>query len=116
MTEEIMALCRAMGGGGDREELLLPLVRAAAERLAARLRAGVSPADCGSAFPLAVAMMAMDGLEKAAGGSNIVSFAAGEVSIRMGESRKGESLSDQAERLLAPWLGETGFAFRGVRG
>lgn len=84
MTEEIMALCKAMGATDDQEELLLPLVRAAEESLTARLRVGISPVDCGSAFPLAAAMVAMEGLEGAAGISGVTSFTAGEVSIRTG--------------------------------
>lgn len=114
MTEEIMALCKAMGATEDQEELLLPLVRAAEKNLAARLRVGVEPAHCGSAFPLAAAMVAMEGLERAAGMSGVTSFTAGEVSIRTGGGSAARTA--QAERLLAPWLGETGFAFRGVRG
>jgi len=114
MTEEIMALCKAMGATDDQEELLLPLVRAAEESLTARLRVGISPVDCGSAFPLAAAMVAMEGLEGAAGISGVTSFTAGEVSIRTGGGSAARTA--QAERLLAPWLGETGFAFRGVRG
>ena len=98
MTEEIVALCKAMGADGDREELLLPLARAVVSAMEGRLRAGVTPADCGDAFPLAAAMVVMDGLEGATG------------------TARGESRTDQAQRLLAPWLGETGFAFRGVAG
>ena len=49
MTQEIMALCRSLGAGADQEELLLPLVQAAQARLAGRLRAGISPEDCGPA-------------------------------------------------------------------
>ena len=115
MTEEIVALCKAMGADGDREELLLPLVRAVVSAMEGRLRAGVTPADCGDAFPLAAAMVVMDGLEGATGSSQVASFTAGDVSIRTGTAR-GESRTDQAQRLLAPWLGETGFAFRGVAG
>ncbi len=117
MTEKIMDLCRTMGAPKDQEELLLPLVQAAQERLRGRLRAGVEPEDCAAVFPLAAAMLAMEGLEACAGGGRVTSFTAGEVSVRTGGARTGSaSLSAQAERLLAPWLGETGFAFQGVRG
>lgn len=117
MTEEILRLCRAMGAEEDQEELLLPLVQAARRRLEGRLRTGVLPEDCGPAFPLSAAMLAMEGLERASGAGGAVSFTAGEVSIRTGGTgKKGESLSAQAERLLSPWLGATGFAFQGVRG
>jgi len=116
MTEEILSLCRAMGAGQDQEALLLPLIQAARARLEGRLRPGTAPEDCGGAFPLAVAMTAMDGLDQCAGEGRVTSFTAGEVSIRTGNARAGGSLAAQAERMLAPWLGETGFAFQGVRG
>ena len=61
-------------------------------------------------------MLAMDGLERAVGGGRVASFTAGEVSIRMGGSAGEGGLAATAERLPAPWLGQTGFAFRGVRG
>ena len=62
MTEEIVALCKAMGADGDREELLLPLARAVVSAMEGRLRAGVTPADCGDAFPLAAALLSWGGL------------------------------------------------------
>ena len=111
-----MALCRAMGAGP--EELLPPLVQAVERQLAGRLRAGVAPEDCGSAFPLAAAMTAVDRLSAmTGGGGGVTSFTAGELTIRReqgGTGRKG--LSDQAEGLLAPWLGDTGFMFQGAEG
>jgi len=116
MTKEILNLCRAMGATEDQEELLLPLIQAAQVRLERRLRAGVTPEDCGAAFPLAAAMTAMDSLSRCAGGDRVTSFTAGEVSIRTGNSGTQDGLSGQAERMLAPWLKEAGFAFQGVRG
>lgn len=113
MTEEIMALCGAMGAGEGREELLLPLVRAVECQLAGRLREGVSPADCGTAFPLAAALAAADRLGGMTGGGEIASFTAGDVTVRR---EAGKSLARQAEELLAPWLGDTGFCFQGVEG
>lgn len=116
MIEEILGLCRGMGASEDQEELLRPLIEAVKVRLEGQLKVGVSPVDCGSAFPLAVAMMAMDGLEGAIGGDRVASFTAGEVTVRKQSAGQGRSLSDQARRLLAPWLVETGFAFQGVTG
>ena len=59
-AEEILALCRQMGAGEEQDELLLPLIEAAAAGLERRLKPGVAPEDCGQAFPLAAAMMAME--------------------------------------------------------
>ena len=119
MTQEIMALCRSLGAGEDQEELLLPLVQAAQTRLAGRLRAGVSPEDCGPAFLLAVALTAVEELEGAAGDDrSVTSFTAGDLTIRRetGGGRSAGSCGQLAQELLSPWLGETGFCFQGVRG
>lgn len=118
MTEEILALCRAMGAPGDREELLLPLVRAACAALAGRLREGLAPEDCGEAFPLAAAMLAADQLaELTGGGGELASFTAGDLTIRQVTGRTGgKTLSDRAEALMEPWLRDAGFAFQGVEG
>lgn len=114
MTEEILALCGAMGAGESQQALLQPIIQAVQAGLEQRLKENTSPEDCGTAFPLAAAMLAMDALNKAAGSGGVESFTAGAVSIRTRVG--GEDLSALAERLLAPWLGETGFAFRGVAG
>lgn len=117
MTERVVALCRAMGASEDQEELLLPLVQAAETAVAARLKPGARPEDCGAAFPLAVAMEAMEGLEAAEGqGREVTAFTAGDLSVRREPGRGARSLCARAERLLAPWLEDRGFTFRGVRG
>lgn len=120
MSEEILALCRAMGAG--QEELLLPLTLAVEKQLAGRLKEGVSPEDCGTAFPLAAAMLVMDRLSAATGGGGageITSFTAGDLTVRKETGRSGgasKSLSAQAEGLLSPWLKDAGFVFQGVEG
>lgn len=117
MTEEIVALCRAMGASEDQEELLLPLVQAVRSQLAARLRDGTAPEDCGPAFPLAAAMTAMDQLSgMLGGGDEVASFTAGDLTIRKESGSRSGTLSAQAERLLAPWLAGSGFVFQGVDG
>ena len=116
MTEQIAALCRAMGAG--QEELLLPLALAVEKQLAGRLKEGVSPGDCGTAFPLAAAMLVTDRLSGMTGGGGsgeVTSFTAGDLTIHR-QAGSGRSLSGQAEGLLAPWLGDTGFVFQGVEG
>lgn len=115
LSEEILALCRQMGAGEEQDALLLPLIEAARDGLQRRLREGVSLQDCGSAFPLAAALTAMDGLDRASGEGEVSAFSAGEVSLQLRERGAG-GRREQAERLLAPWLRETGFAFRGVEG
>ena len=115
MPAESLAFCRALGAEEGQEELLLPLLQAALEELSGRLRPGVSPRDCGSALPLAAAMVAMDrlaGLE--GGGGEVTAFTAGDLSVR--RESTGGGLTRQAQALLRPWLAPGDFAFRGVRG
>lgn len=115
MTQRIIALCRAMGAPEGREELMLLLAQAVEKQLAGRLKAGVRPEDCSDAFPLAAAMLVMDALDECGGNGDVTSFTAGELTIQR-QPGAGARRSQQAWNLLSPWLGDTGFFFRGVRG
>lgn len=116
MTQQVMALCGAMGADADREELMLPLVQAVCDQLAARLKAGTAPEACGPAFPMAAAMIVMDRLAGVTGEGGIASFTAGDLTIRKETGSGQAGLSEQAEKLLLPWLGDAGFCFQGVKG
>ena len=115
MTEQIAALAAALGhveAGQD----LRTVCHAAQENLTAQLRPGLSPADCGEAFILAAAYLALGTLETL-GDSGVSSFTAGEVSVRRTEDRgRMNRLEQQAARLMQPSLKDRGFLFRGVRG
>lgn len=113
-----MALCGAMGACEEQRELLLLQVQVAISQLTARLKKGIFPEDCGPAFPLAAAMTAMDRLCEMTRAEEITSFTVGDLTIRKesGDKNARRPLAIQAERLLAPWLEETGFAFQGVAG
>ena len=113
--ENILSLCYMLGANEELEPLLLSLIETTRSSFQRRMKPGVSPQDCGTAFPLAVALAAMDSLDQAIGGGDVSSFTAGEVSMQLRETA-GDRRRNQAERLLAPWLSEEGFAFRGVRG
>ena len=60
-------------------------------------------------------MLAVDGLAAAQGDGQVSGFTAGELSVQL-RGERGSNLRQQALRLMAPWLGQTGFAFRGVPG
>ena len=113
--EEIVALAKALGRVPQgQEEALEALCQAAWTRLAGRLREGVSPEDCGEAFSLACAWTALAGLET---GGGVERFTAGSVSIQTGGGgARAAALREQAEEILAPWLADGGFSFRGVPG
>ena len=119
MTEEIFALARLLGPGGEeQEEALRALCRAAAEELAAQLRTGLEPEACGEAFRVAAAWTALADLSEADRAAGAESFSAGDLTVRLGAAG-GEGaarLRQRARELLAPYRDGGGFAFRGVRG
>ena len=109
-------MARALGHvAADREEALEALCQAAEGELAGRLRQGVAPEDCGQAFVLACAWLALAG--QAAGETGGGRFTAGEVTIQEGDgAARAAALRLQAETVLGPWLADRGFAFQGVPG
>lgn len=120
MGEEILTLVRALGHvEGEQKEALEALCTAAAAEVRGWLRPGVSVEACRGAFPLAAAWLALAGL--AAGGSGgVEDFTAGEVSIRMSGGQeaaaRSEALRRQARQIMAPYIRDEGFVFRGVGG
>ena len=78
------------------------LCQAAETELAGRLRPGLTPEDCESAW-------------LQAGEAGVASFTAGNLTIhRTGQG--AAELTAQAERLMAPYLVDGGFSFQGVAG
>ena len=113
-----LAVSLGQGGEGDRERLE-PLCQAAEEELKGRLKEGVTAADCGGAFPLAAAWLALSDLAAAGAAGGVRKFSAGDVSVTesgAGAAGGADTLRQQAERVLAPYLMDEGFVFRGVRG
>ena len=110
MTEQILTLCRAMGAG--QEELLLPLAQAAESRLAGRLKGGTAPEDCGPAFPLAAAMLVMDGLSGMTGGGETASFTA---AGRAAGAARARACPPGRRGCWPPGSGMAGLYFRGWR-
>ena len=91
-----MAMAKALGHVTAGQETALEALCPAAETdLARRLRPGVSPEDCGSAFVLACAWMALAGLT-AGESAGVERFTAGSVTIQEGGG------ADAAERAAAP--------------
>ena len=111
MTEQIIALAIAMGSSESQREVLEPLCAAAEQALTAQLRPGVTPA-----FMVCAAWMALDGLSAAGGSGEVTSFTAGDVSIQTGNGGSSGSLTEQIQRLMAPYLRDGGFYFQGVTG
>lgn len=113
MDTERIAETAALLSGRERDERLELLCVGAAEELKGLLRPDVTAEECGEAFTVAAAWLALDGLDRADAGE-VVAFTAGDVSVKKGD--KGKDLRSGALRLMKPWLRDEGFIFRGVRG
>lgn len=114
MVEQVIALAQSMGAAEGQDGLLALLCQAAVEDLSGQLKAGMTAEDCGSAFPVACAMMALSAVEQGIGGGGVESFTAGDVSIHRSQSGNASAMTEQARRLMAPFVQEQNFAFRGV--
>lgn len=120
MHELTMEFAQSMAAvGEDQTDLLEALCRAAEAELAGMLRRDLTPQDCGEAFPLAAACLARAGLCAAQDADELpASWKAGAVSVSSSASygERAAGLREQALRLLAPFLEDRAFFFRGVRG
>lgn len=120
MQETILEYAKGMGPV-EEEELpaLEALCRAAQAELSGKLRGGVTPEACAGAFPLAAAWLARAGLcAGQSAGDTPTSWSAGAVSVSGASSAgdRADTLREQAYRLMAPYLKDGEFFFRGVRG
>lgn len=116
MTEQVLKLVQALCGPGQDETVLAALCANACGALDRRLKDGLTAEDCGEAYPLAAAWLAMDWLRGAQGLDGITSLSAGDISVRREGSGDGGKLSQKAMELMAPFLRDDGFHFRGVAG
>lgn len=115
-----MAMAQSLGHVDDSQgPALEALCRIAAEEMTGRLREGVTPEDCGSAFVLGCAWVALAGLAGGQYGGG-TEFTAGSVTIREADCVQGRERSAalrlQGETVLGPYLMDRGFLFRGVEG
>lgn len=96
------------------------LCRAAVEELSRRLRDGVGAGECAPALALAAAWTALADLCMGDCADGVESFTAGAVTVRQGEKltalERSQGLRARAELVMAPYVEDRGFSFRGVRG
>ena len=113
-----MELARVLGKPTAEEEAVLAVLCGAAQHeLSAALREGVSTEECGDAYPLSAALIALAGLETSRCAGQAESFRAGDLTIQSGDpGKKAGLLREQATRLMAPWAKDRNFIFFGVRG
>lgn len=114
MTEQVLELLLALGGAGQKEDVLRTLCQNACEVLDRRLKDGLTAEDCGEAYPLAAAWLALDWLRSGQGLDGVTYLSAGDMTVRRdGDS---ETLSQRAMEIMRPFLRDDGFVFRGVKG
>ena len=113
-------MAQSLGHVDDGQQAALEaLCRAAETEVTGRLRDGVSPEDCGPAFILGCAWMALAGLAGGQYGGG-TEFTAGSVTIReadcVQDRERSAALRLQGETVLGPYLKDRGFLFQGVEG
>ena len=118
MREEITAIASELSRATETEEsVLTKLCTAACAEIEGKLREGISKEDCEGAFTCAAAWLAAAALVSArAGGEDVSSLRAGDLSVTKRSAAEYERLRRQAWELMAPYVKDSGFCFRGVRG
>lgn len=120
MSEEIVAMAQTLGRVADEDmEALTALCGAAERELSGRLREGLTPEDCGQAYVLGCAWLALAALAGRGAGTAPVRFTAGQVSVQeeSGQyAQRVQTLRLQAETVMAAYLRDRDFFFRGVEG
>ena len=118
MMEEITAIASELSHATQAEEAVLTkLCAAACGEIEGKLREGISKEDCEGAFTCAAAWMAAAALASArASGEDVSSLRAGELSVTKRSGAEYERLRRQAWELMAPYVRDSGFCFRGVCG
>ena len=118
MSDEIFAFAKAVGQvESGEEEILSRLCQTAEEELTGRLREGVMPEDCGGAFVIAAAWLALAGLCVSEGTGGVTAWSAGDVSVKskLSPGEQAAVYRGQAMRLMQPYCEDEGFAFVGVK-
>ena len=118
MLEEITAIASELSHATASEENVLDkLCTAACGEIEGKLREGISKEDCEGAFICAAAWLAAAALSSArVTGEEVSSLRAGDLSVTKRSAAEYERLRRQAWELMAPYVKDSGFCFRGVRG
>ncbi len=119
MVQEIFDFAATIGQVQEGEsDTLLHLCQAAHDELIAKLRQGVTVETCKAAFIIAAAWIALAGLCISREDEDIISWSAGDVSVQKSRDagNRPEVYRAQAERLMAPYMKDSGFTFLGVKG
>ena len=94
--------------------VLEALCTAGTAALTARLRDGLTPADCRADFVAAASLMALAALDELDEDRNVEQITAGDLTIRKGSrAAAANCLRTQADLMMAPYMKDA-FSFRGV--
>lgn len=116
-TSGILAFARALAGDAADDTVLEVMCAAAAGELTSRLREGVSAAELGETFTAAAGVLALSMYCAVKDVERLKSFKAGNLSVEYADGEiSPEGLRQAAEGMLAAYLADRGFAFRGVPG
>ena len=116
MTEQVMELLQTLCGAGQDETVLRTLCESACRTLDSRLKDGLTAEDCGGAYPLAAAWLALEWLRGSQGMDGVTYLSAGDLTVRREGSEDDGALSRRAMEIMSPFLRDDGFVFQGVKG
>ena len=115
MEDTILTLAAQLGGVDPQAEPQLALCcRLAAAELSRKLKPGVTPEQCDTAFAAAAAKLALSDWLLLGQIGQPRKFTAGEISVELSET-EARSLRDQALRQMEGFLVDGGVALRGVK-
>ena len=116
LSQQVYAQAVILAGDlTDRQRRVLEaLCTAGTAALTARLRNGLTPADCKADFIAAASLMALAALDGVDEDRRVEQITAGDLTIRKGSRAAAVNcLHTQAELMMAPYLKDR-FSFRGV--
>ena len=116
LTEQVYAQALLLAGELTEHQALVleALCRASTASLTARLREGLTPADCKADFVAAACLLALAALNSVDEDAAAEQITAGDLTIRRGSrDAAANCLRTQAELMITPYLKDR-FSFQGV--
>jgi hypothetical protein len=116
MTDQVFNQAKLLSGIGDTQQLAMLKIfcQAAVTALTARLRDGLTTADCAADFIASASLFALAAFSETDPMTNCQQIQLGDVTVRPGSgSAAAKCLRYQAEMMMSPYCTD-GFSFRGV--
>jgi len=116
VLERVLELAKSLYPvSGGQETLLEQLCRAACGQLDSQLREDLVEEEYADAYVTAAVWMALDGMAAAGQTGGVKKFSAGDLTVET-DGGGSQGLTDRAWELMHPYLKDSGFVFKGVRG